>query len=494
MKRITFFILLFFIAGHINAFCQDADIKEFTSKLDKSNKALENPKKNTDPKTWIERGNLLQSIASANTQLIRGDMTQKEVKLFMNEPKKVISGPEAGKEQYVYDRITLTFINGKLKSWKETQQIIANPIGEAFNSYNKASELDVNGKNKSAIADGLKNLKTLSLKEAFNYYSLNDYTGAFNSFKQILDINEMKQINLPNDTAFIYNTGYTATAAGLNDEAIKYLSKAAELKYKDPGVYKNLKLAYFAKKDTANGLNALEKGVALYPGNLEIMVELINYYLLKGNKDKAVSYLSQAKAADPKNKSFYFAEGGLYSNMCDKIDTQLADLDKAKRKELDNIDEAKKVEFKSTGNNMKKYQPIKDKYQKLSDAVGSKYKTKGDSLRAIYSDMQLKAVEQYKKAAEIDPSYFEAYYYLGNLYVNSGNKIHNQAAEVENDKYEAFKAKGDEEFKKALTYFEKAHEINPKDRDTMTYLKKLYYRLNMTDKYNEINKQLEESK
>ena len=42
------------------------------------------------------------------------------------------------------------------------------------------------------------------------------------------------------------------------------------------------------------------------------------------------------------------------------------------------------------------------------------------------------------------------------------------------------------EFKKAIPYMEKAHEINPTDKFTLESLKTLYYRLKMLDKHAEI--------
>ena len=43
-----------------------------------------------------------------------------------------------------------------------------------------------------------------------------------------------------------------------------------------------------------------------------------------------------------------------------------------------------------------------------------------------------------------------------------------------------------EVFANALPYMERARELNPTDLDTLTSLKELYYRLQMTDKYDEV--------
>ncbi len=104
-----------------------------------------------------------------------------------------------------------------------------------------------------------------------------------------------------------------------------------------------------------------------------------------------------------------------------------------------------------------------------------------------------KAKEKYKKAIEIDENFFEAYYNLGVIYFNEGVELIDVANEiVDNAKYQEAKEIADKKFGEALQYIEKSHELKPEDRSIMTTLKTLYYRLKMTDKYEEINAKLEQ--
>jgi hypothetical protein len=57
-------------------------------------------------------------------------------------------------------------------------------------------------------------------------------------------------------------------------------------------------------------------------------------------------------------------------------------------------------------------------------------------------------------------------------------------------KYSEAVDKANEVYSKALPYMEKAYKLNPEDVYTMRSLKELYYRMKMTDKYNEINAKL----
>ena len=45
-------------------------------------------------------------------------------------------------------------------------------------------------------------------------------------------------------------------------------------------------------------------------------------------------------------------------------------------------------------------------------------------------------------------------------------------------------------FRQSMPFFEKAHELAPDNRDYMITLRGLYYRFDMTDKYNAINEEL----
>jgi tetratricopeptide (TPR) repeat protein len=101
------------------------------------------------------------------------------------------------------------------------------------------------------------------------------------------------------------------------------------------------------------------------------------------------------------------------------------------------------------------------------------------------------AVAAYNKAIEINPKYFDAYYNIGNLYYNQGVAKIEKINEIkDNALYTKEKAAAEEFFKQAIPYLEKAREINPKDRDTRIMLKNIYFRLNMTDKYTEVNNSL----
>ncbi|MCJ8163558.1 tetratricopeptide repeat protein [Pontibacter sp. E15-1] len=91
------------------------------------------------------------------------------------------------------------------------------------------------------------------------------------------------------------------------------------------------------------------------------------------------------------------------------------------------------------------------------------------------------ATATYKKAIQIDPTNFDAYYNLGVLEFNKGAEINNKAAKMDYATYQkkgkALENEAKTHYKEALPYFEKALEIQPEDQATMQNLIKLYTRL-----------------
>ena len=97
----------------------------------------------------------------------------------------------------------------------------------------------------------------------------------------------------------------------------------------------------------------------------------------------------------------------------------------------------------------------------------------------------------YEKALSIDSEYTEATGNLGRIYFNRAVEAQVAANEIkDNRQYEAAKAQAHEMFKEALPYFEKAHQMKPEERDYMIALSRIYYILNMDDKYDEMDAKL----
>ncbi|MCD7977358.1 MAG: tetratricopeptide repeat protein [Tannerellaceae bacterium] len=97
------------------------------------------------------------------------------------------------------------------------------------------------------------------------------------------------------------------------------------------------------------------------------------------------------------------------------------------------------------------------------------------------------AEKYFAKALELDPNYTDALSNLGRIYYNQAvNKLGDANMISDAKQYQEESAKAKEFFKKALPYFEKAHQMNPDDTEPMTALRSIYYNLNMNDEFEAI--------
>jgi len=100
----------------------------------------------------------------------------------------------------------------------------------------------------------------------------------------------------------------------------------------------------------------------------------------------------------------------------------------------------------------------------------------------------------YEKAVELKPDFFNANYNLGALYFNLGVEYVDKAGSYDEDQNKEFKEAENQaeiNFKKALPYLEKANELDPHDRATLSSLKNLYSRTGNEEGYKRVSEILD---
>ena len=102
-----------------------------------------------------------------------------------------------------------------------------------------------------------------------------------------------------------------------------------------------------------------------------------------------------------------------------------------------------------------------------------------------------KAEEYFKKALDLDPENADILSNLGRVYYNQAVNKQAEANSInDQQKYQEELSKAKALFEQAMPYFEKAHQINPEARDVMTALRGIYYNLNMGDKFEGIDAEM----
>lgn len=101
------------------------------------------------------------------------------------------------------------------------------------------------------------------------------------------------------------------------------------------------------------------------------------------------------------------------------------------------------------------------------------------------------AEKYFLKAIELDTENTDILSNLGRIYYNQGVNKQGEANMInDNKQYQEELAKAKDLFRKALPYFEKAHQLKPEDTEYMTALRGIYYNLDMGDKFEEIDAKL----
>lgn len=123
------------------------------------------------------------------------------------------------------------------------------------------------------------------------------------------------------------------------------------------------------------------------------------------------------------------------------------------------------------------------------------------AVRAGVYDAQKKndlAQADYKKSIELDPNNFESQFNMGIYNFNRAATLRTKSSKMDLKTYQAQGKKLDAEAKKyfeaSLPYFEKAMEIQPNDRNTVSALQKAYYNVGRTADSERMNAKLQAMK
>lgn len=415
MKR-TVFVLILLIAAKLVM----AQPKNVTScwnylkygELDKAKEAIDaailHEKTMNEPKTWYYRGNTYHAI-----------QTTKEAKYKELDPDPA-------------DKAFKSYLKAISLNFKD-------PVNKNLDFENKKEDLEkfirllIDRNTKYVDEEILQDIISVRLPALANvfvnkgvseYKDKKDFAKALTNFENSL---LLSGLSLRIDTPIYYYAALAAEKSNKFDKAVKFYTTLTTVKYgsdkkEKANMYFYLANAHKSNKDTAKYVEALKKGISVYPSDCQnVIAELINYYLQSSKSKEALDYLNIAIEKNPTNPTYYFAKGALLEGT----------------KELD------------------------------------------------------KSEECYKKAIELDPNYLDANYNLGALHYNRAADIANDASqEPDQKKYEVLKTKSDDEFKRALPFMEKAHQLDVKDMNVINTLKTIYYKLQMTDKYEEMKKLL----
>ena len=416
MRKVLISLLLLIFVAQANAQVKAA--ADAVKALDKAKAEVANPKKATNPASWVKLGTAYADCYDAPIKGIWQGASQMEAKMLLKDQQILASGQEEKNgrvfsvDQYA-DKTMYYDENGALAAWvvKEPALKDANALVESFNAFVKANELDTKGAQKKVLVEQLKSLQGRFVNEAMSFYTLGENKLAADNFENSLKVSGHSLLNVV-DSTIMYYTAVTAAMAGDNQRAIKYLEECTKIAFDQNGdVYSTLADCYKKTGDTVKAKEVLNTGFLKYPTSQSVLVALINLYMeTNDDSNKLLELLKTAQANEPNNPSLYYAEGNVY--------LKFNDFDKA--------------------------------------------------------------IAAYQQSAKIDPNYFWAYFSEGKAYYDQAVSIQEQAnMESDDNKYMELLDKLDKSLESSLAPLEKAFTISP-DKELSAYvaelLKNVYFR------------------
>ncbi len=463
MKRITL-VLLILLAVQFS-FAQKAKVTQASSqlglgKLDLAKQAIDEDLAANDEKTanwykaWLVRGQVYQAICES------------PLPMYQNLDNEAVT-----KAHEAYMK-ALTFTGVEKKPEKANAEIF-----EKLFNPEKPNELS---------------LKAALVTKGANEFTEKKYKEAILSFENALKINEIVGATNYIDSAVIYYTALACDNAGnacenettKNDfykKANDYYQKSISVNYETEKSYV-FKAAVLEKLgDNEAVLKTINEGMAAFPSSGLIIGSKINYYINNNQLDKALVEVSDAIDKGNDDPSYLYTKGALL----DKKAEGYAD----KAKELDLVVKESKKELFRERNNPAKAKVVQERFDKEM----AEYNQNDIEAEKLYQE----AIGMYDKTLAKKSDYFDAAYNKGAIFYNIGVKHElyaNSISPSDDPDGSKFKTKMDlatKYFNQSLEAFLKADEIKPNEEYTLKNLKNIYYKLKMTDKYNEIKEKLE---
>jgi len=268
---------------------------------------------------------------------------------------------------------------------------------------------------------------------AYDFHMREEYQLAIDDYTRVIRID-------PNyaDAIAYYNRGLAYCELGKDQLAIGDFTRLIDLNYGEASTYSILIKMHRIDSNDTERLAVIQKGRQAYPDDNNIIIEELKYYNDKQDRSKSIEILKIAIKKDHDNVVLYYWLGTMHDQAGD-------------------FEQGKKVFARALALAEPEYRQQKEAY-KLARGTET---------------------ERSSKAAldKIHENYFNILYNFAALYYNRGVAKLKSIEDIEDNRvYTVERDKAESIMVKALPLLEKALELNPTDRSTITSLKDLYAR------------------
>ncbi len=303
--------------------------------------------------------------------------------------------------------------------------------------------------------------------------------------------------------AFSEDETYKALASDALEQSLEAYNKALSMEKENSvtyfqttqridnmwGEYLNRGADLYQKQDYTNALTAFEKTIMIKPKDTTGLIYAAITAQVDKQYDSAEKYYNQLKELDYASPEMYKAL--VYIQRAHHKDNTKA---------LQAIKDAREIYpddkdlMKEEINVLIVTEQVDEAREKLLVAIEKEPDNANlrYNLAFLYDQVgdTEKSLDLYKKAVDLNPDYFDAIYNIAVINFNNAAESLKIANEMDLKTYQKDGQKyiddANTKFKDAVPYFEKAHELNPKDTSVLENLELIYKRLKMFDKLEEV--------
>lgn len=433
MKKVILSLAVISLLSSSALFAQKYNEDALKAKIQKSNSDIADAKKNAKAATWVSRGDMFADIAAANSKLMFVGMAEADLILAAGKPMNADNILSENLNGVDYKKFEYPGVNVYISTDKSEVALWIETKPVEKDAIEKAIEaynkaLELDAKYKDKVAEGYKNIVNFLSIEGQNFYD-----------------------------------------AGKYKEAADFFAKSANYDYKNP-----------------NGETSNPDDLLYYAAVASTQGE---------DYENASKYIQQLidKGVEKEGDIYYYA--GIVFDKVNRKDDAKKYLGIGVEKFLENPRVLQQfIAFQLTNNaSTDEVLPYIIKAQENDPKNPNYFVAEGFTYDQI-KDYE-KSVIAYQKAIDIDPNNFGALYSLGYAYRAQAIKINDELTKTDytnKTRIEELNSKFIETMKKAIIPFEKAHEVNPNEKNVVEVLKSIYFVLRdsspeMLEKYNKYN-------
>ena len=355
------------------------------------------------------------------------------------EEKKISSIADKNERmQTAYGNVSVTEFDEATKCLTKLKEIDSK-------KFNKIAKGETDSEEDGKLFTAISQILAYQANLATGKYKLKKYDEAADFFESLASTNMV--MTGKKDTSNYYNACVCAQKSKNQIKMFDYNKIMIDLGIASSYNYQTIYELKVSQNDTIGALEFLNKGRTQFPNDVYLMNKETEFFLQKGQQEKALTNLQTVIAKEPNNAFLQCAIGTVYDNL-----------------------------------------------------ANPKGKSGKDTIKpAEYENYIAKAFEHYHKAVDLkspnQDSYYNALYNLGALYHNYGITLYSKSMEKATitelaKKQKEIDAKSIDYYKKAIPYLEQALDVKPNDPTTMTALRTLYYKTGNETKGKEMNEKI----